>query len=284
MVRGATVRAALRRRPLAAFFGLAFGISWGVPGLLLGLQALTGAFAVDLGEFTPLGYLVVWSPALSAGIVLAAHGRKSLRGLARRLARWRVHPGWWLAIALGVPLANLLAALGMEALGESWYRTPQASAAGFLGVAAAKATLGPVEEVGWRGLALPLLQRRLGGLAAAVVLGLVWGLWHVPAFFVASVMQGSMVGDVAWVQLQHFAGITATSVILAVIWNGTRGALPPCMLFHWLSNLPYPWEARGGISPVQTALLVVAAVVLAATIGRRVLAPSALVTDPAPER
>jgi len=47
----------------------------------------------------------------------------------------------------------------------------------------------------WRGVALPLLQRRRSGLTAALVLGLVWALWHVPALFVESVMTGAMTGS-----------------------------------------------------------------------------------------
>lgn len=50
------------------------------------------------------------------------------------------------------------------------------SAIGFMVV------LGPVEEIGWRGLALPLLQRKMAPLWAGLILGLIWGLWHLPTF------------------------------------------------------------------------------------------------------
>ncbi|MDZ7663763.1 MAG: CPBP family intramembrane glutamic endopeptidase [Desulfotignum sp.] len=43
----------------------------------------------------------------------------------------------------------------------------------------------PVEEFGWRGLALPLLQRKFAPLWAGLILGAIWGLWHLPAFLVS---------------------------------------------------------------------------------------------------
>ena len=40
---------------------------------------------------------------------------------------------------------------------------------------------GVTEETGWRGFALPLLQARMTPLAATLIVGLMWGVWHFPA-------------------------------------------------------------------------------------------------------
>ena len=48
---------------------------------------------------------------------------------------------------------------------------------------------GPVEESGWRGLALPVLQRRLAPIWAALIIGGIWGLWHLPAFLLSGTQQ-----------------------------------------------------------------------------------------------
>lgn len=45
------------------------------------------------------------------------------------------------------------------------------------------------EEFGWRGYALPVLQDRLGWRAASLGLGLVWGVWHLPLFFIDGTAQ-----------------------------------------------------------------------------------------------
>jgi membrane protease YdiL (CAAX protease family) len=41
---------------------------------------------------------------------------------------------------------------------------------------------GGQEEPGWRGFALPRLQQRHTPLVATLILGLGWGIWHVPLY------------------------------------------------------------------------------------------------------
>lgn len=55
-----------------------------------------------------------------------------------------------------------------------------------LGLATIK---GPMEEFGWRGVALLLLQRKLAPIWAGLVLGIIWGLWHLPAFMLSGTQQ-----------------------------------------------------------------------------------------------
>jgi len=57
-----------------------------------------------------------------------------------------------------------------------------------LGLAVIK---GPMEEFGWRGVALPLLQRKLAPICTGLVLGIIWGLWHLPAFMLSGTQQSS---------------------------------------------------------------------------------------------
>lgn len=273
----------LGRHRLRAFFLLTYGISWGIPGLALLLSALTGTFEVSLREYTPLMYLAIWAPAISALVVIGVtQGRKGVQAYARRLLHWRVNWVWYAAVLLGVPLLNLLAAAMIHVSGGSGLAAPAIPIGTFLLVVLLKGTEGPVEELGWRGFALPLLQRRYGGLRAAVILGFLWMLWHVPALFMETVMTGAMQGDTAIVLLRLFVGGIATTIIMTVIYNGSGGSIPLMFLWHWLSNLPYPWEARAGISPMQDALGVVVAVVLALVLGRRYLGRKNLYTDITP--
>jgi membrane protease YdiL (CAAX protease family) len=57
---------------------------------------------------------------------------------------------------------------------------------------AAALLIGPVEELGWRGVALPLLQRRFAPLGASLILGAIWGLWHLPALLLSGTEQSGL--------------------------------------------------------------------------------------------
>jgi membrane protease YdiL (CAAX protease family) len=92
--------------------------------------------------------------------------------------------------------------------------------------------IGPVEEFGWRGVALPLMQRRLAPFWAGLWLGVVWALWHVPAFFLSGTPQSN------WSLPGFFVGCVALSLILTPMFNAARGSLLVAALFHFQVNGP----------------------------------------------
>jgi CAAX protease family protein len=51
--------------------------------------------------------------------------------------------------------------------------------------------IGPIEEFSWRGLAMPLLQRRMAPLWAGMLLGVIWSIWHLPAFLLSGTSQSA---------------------------------------------------------------------------------------------
>jgi hypothetical protein len=112
--------------------------------------------------------------------------------------------------------------------------------------------IGPVEELGWRGLALPLLQRRLVPLWAGLVLGLVWSAWHFPAFLLSGTPQG------AWSYMPFLIGSTAISVIVTPLFNASRGSMLLPALIHFQANNPLWPDAQ----PYDTYFFVAAALVV----------------------
>jgi membrane protease YdiL (CAAX protease family) len=108
--------------------------------------------------------------------------------------------------------------------------------------------IGPVEELGWRGVALPLLQRRWAPLWASLILGGFWGLWHLPAFLLSGTPQS------AWSFGPYVVGVLALSVMLTPMVNAARGSLLITALFHFQMNGPawpdaQPWENyTGGVT------------------------------------
>jgi membrane protease YdiL (CAAX protease family) len=82
--------------------------------------------------------------------------------------------------------------------------------------------------MGWRGYALPLLQNKYSPLAASLVLGFFWGLWHLPMYLALS-----HYGDKRIIfYLIVFVGCFPLSVLQSWIYNSTRQSLLLCVLFH----------------------------------------------------
>jgi membrane protease YdiL (CAAX protease family) len=197
------LRGWVNRRPLVAFFALAYLLSWlvWIPATLVG-----GNLAVlVVGAF---------GPAVAAYIVLWATGG-SVRTWARQIVRWRVSPRYYL-YAIGLP-ALLFAAvnLALGLLGKDIdlsllrERLPSYLAA-FVFV-----TLlgGGQEEPGWRGFALSRLQARFNPVTATLLLGFLWGLWHLPIYGMG------------------FVGPMMFAFFYTYLYNRT-GSIGLCMLLH----------------------------------------------------
>ena len=94
---------------------------------------------------------------------------------------------------------------------------------------------GPLgEEIGWRGWLLPRLQARLSPLLSSLIVGLVWGVWHLP-LHLRGVYDGGMGTGLA-----GFALRIASSCLLAVIftwlYNRSRAGLLVVILLHTSVN------------------------------------------------
>ncbi len=108
---------------------------------------------------------------------------------------------------------------------------------------------GPIEEFGWRGLALPLLQRKFAPIWGGLILGIIWGLWHFPAFLLSGTQQSQ------WSFAAFFTGCLAISVIVTELFNRSHGSILLSALFHFqLMNPIFP-DAQ----PYDTYLLIVVA-------------------------
>ena len=142
---------------------------------------------------------------------------------------------------------------------------------------------GPLgEELGWRGFALPRLQQRLTALTSSVLLGLVWGLWHIPLYFVPGTGQFELLraGTSPAFAIGGFVGWTiGLSVLFTWLFNQTRGSLIVVILFHAAVNLaaflPGAIGSGGAASLLNVLLTWVVAAVVVIRYGRGLIrAPS----------
>jgi membrane protease YdiL (CAAX protease family) len=281
LCQGKTMRSLAKRKPLLVFFLLAFGISWGIPGLAMLFSALTGAFEISLDNSSPLTYIAVWAPAIAAFLTIGLRdGWSGIKAYARRCLRFTGHWGWYLGVLVGIPLMIFAGAILTEAAGIPALIIPTGAWLGvFLVENLQRGTLGPFEELGWRGYALPLLQRRYSGWVSALILGTIWGLWHFPAFFMDSLMTGVLTGNLVSVLLRFVANTIITSIIMTIVYNGSLGSIPLMFLYHWLTNVHYPWELEAGITALQDMAGLLVALALVLIFGRRYLRHQNLYMD-----
>lgn len=259
---------------LLKFFLLTFGISWGLPSLLFVIAQIDPTFTFSLELYSPLYYAVVWSPALSALLVIAKRqGLGAFVLFIRRLFHWRVGFRWYAIALFLIPALYFAASLLMWASGEqNAFGFYEGTFIQFLFAAILlRATAGLIEELGWRGFALPLLHRNYSGLVAAILLGAIGGLWHMPSFVIGSLYKSTVGLPLLFSMPIFIVQTIAMSIILTVLYNGTVGSLLLVFLLHWTGNIQYPWEGSAEMLPAQTLMLLAAAIVLIMIFRRRCL-------------
>ena len=236
------VATACRRHQIASFLGLAFAWTWSV--WLVGI-------ALGYGGTRWIQVVGAWGPLLSAAVVTTATG--DVRAWATQLVPERDLGLRWYALAVLVPFALTQAGslvgwlLGVPIA----FVDPTRVLGAFL------LTLfvsGALEEFGWRGFLQPYLQQRRSAVTAALLVGFVWWLWHVP-LLIGGVGAGYQRGEV----LLLLAGLPLLSIVMAWLYNSTRGGLPFVMLFHATINATPVFETLEG-TPVMGAVELVALV------------------------
>lgn len=226
-------------RTLIPFTAITFGLAWGLGMLLVTVPQLEQIFG-PMSYTNPLFILMVWAPAFAGmGLVLKHHGVRGLGRFLKRLTFTRMSVAWWALLLLGVPAtfyagATIAGTFPAPFPFSPWFSVIPALATGLV--------IGPVEEFGWRGLALPLLQRKFTPFVASLILGTVWAVWHLPAFFMSGTPQSG------WSFGAFFVGVLAITLILTPMFNASRGSLLVAFLFHFMMNNPIwpdaqPWDS-----------------------------------------
>ena len=255
----------LKRYPLVAYFILAYAVSWAFE-IPLALSA-QGVLKAPLPFW--IHYLASFGPLAAALIVTAGlEGRAGIARLFSGLWKWRVGLGHFVFSAFSPIIVFLVGSILTRYAQGQW---PDFGLLGkvdylpYLGVAGAVilwlVTYGFGEEVGWRGFALPRLQKSRSALSASLILGFFWGLWHLPAFFYKPAYMA--MGLLAGIPMLLIS-VAAASIIFTWLYNSTQGSLLMVVLFHALYDLLLLSEASSGITatllnatPMIWAVLVV---------------------------
>jgi membrane protease YdiL (CAAX protease family) len=153
------------------------------------------------------------------------------------MVQWRAGVQWYLLILLGIPILNLLAFLVVPGTFADFVAPSSRFVRVYLSEMVFSLTIGVAplwEEVGWRGFALPGMQRLHGPVMGTIILGLLWGVWHLPFFFGPLAQTGPDATFIrASIALVEFSiGLTGLSVVMTWVLNNCRGSTLLAILFH----------------------------------------------------
>lgn len=259
----------LRRHALPIGLALMFAFTWPIDLAHAGVLP----FEVPFGLYLFLGWGFIAASLLMTGLT---QGRAGVAELLRRYLIRRVGRRWYAVAFLFYP-AVFITAVALDAARTGTSPDFGATmAARFFGTAATlplfivpfflfEAVVNG-EEMGWRGYVLPRLQARHNALAASLVLGFFWGLWHLPKYVGAE--SG---GPFALSMVKVFGD----AILYTWLFNNTRGSLLLVTIFHAAGNtaaffLPMAGSATSGNASalvIATILIWLAAGVVAVAAG-----------------
>ncbi len=259
----------VRRHPVLVYFTMTFAISWGGVILVIARHGGIPATKERLAAQLPVAILAMLRGPSISGLLLTGlvDGRAGLRDLLTRFTKWRVNLAWYAIALLTAPLVLMAVLLGLSLLSPVFL--PGALAADnpvgrlTFGIVAGLAA-GFCEELGWTGFAVPRLRLRYGVLTTGLVVGVLWGAWHImgqvvmasraysgefrlhaflvlgtvgllagqlPAFRVLMVWVHDRTGSLAVVMLMHATYTAATLAFEPVTVSGV-----PLLVCGWVST------------------------------------------------
>jgi uncharacterized protein len=209
----------LRRYTVVLFFILTYAVTWG------SILAVTGTLRFQ-GQYVPFESILMAFGAMLAGPAFTAlaltafvDGEMGFKVLVTYLSRWKVALQWYLVALLVAPLSVLAVLLALTALVSGRFAPGFTSAGLAIGLLA-----GFFGEIGWSGYALPRLRQRYSPLGSSLLLGLLWGLWHLLADF-----SGSAPGQEGYwfasFLLFWLAPLVAYRILMVWVYTNTRSLL-----------------------------------------------------------
>lgn len=215
-------------RRLGVYFACTFGLTLSAWGTLIFLQP---RMSYGMPEFMMLYAVGGLGPTIAAYVaVLATSAYAPLREFHRSVFQWRT-PVRWHIIPICLPIILALTSAGIARvvhpgslrplLAKPWYLF----VAYFFGMVAG----GGLEEIGWRGVAQPELEKRFQLPTAALIVGSLWSVWHLPLFALPGVSQYGM-------NFPAFAAAVLGDAMILAWLRSRTGSVFHCIMFHASSN------------------------------------------------
>lgn len=177
----------IKKHPVLTYFVLTFALSWSGILLVIGGPGKILVTPEQTEKLFPTALVVMFMGPCIAGILLTGlvHGRAGFHELLSRLIRWQVGARWYAIALLTVPFLAMAILLALSLLSPTFlpgiFASDDKASILLLGIAGGLGA-GFFEELGWTGFAIPELRRRYSVLATGLIVGFLWGAWHLLAY------------------------------------------------------------------------------------------------------
>jgi uncharacterized protein len=223
----------LKKHPLRGYFLLVFGLVWSWVIPIYGFMDYRRGYIL---------FMIIISPSM-IGIIMTTitEGWIGVARLFDKCVHWRVNFIWYLIVFLSTPVLFFFTVLSRSDANTA-FQIPNPSfiwtylSALVLGVFRAPLT----EELGWRGFALPRLQKHYGALLGTLILGSFWAFWHLPSWFLTNrAVIGNNFLETLVPFLKYEGSILGSAILYTWIFNRTKGSVFLSMLLHASINVTF---------------------------------------------
>ncbi|MDH5533335.1 MAG: CPBP family intramembrane metalloprotease [Candidatus Pacebacteria bacterium] len=216
---------------------ITFIFSWAlwIPDALLNSTSITHPLLIWLSQFSNYG---AWGPLVSALITtIIIKRKKGLIKLFKQTFNLNFNKKWLLPTLFLFPLMIGLPLLYLYITNQPIPKLDEPYSIFILPIVflIIFVSSGPLqEEHGWRGILQNSLQTKINPLFASIITGLIWGLWHLPLFFIPE--QGFYYNRPIWGLI---LSTTLISILFTWIYNNTNKNLFLMMIFHTTYNFSH---------------------------------------------
>lgn len=224
----------IKRYPVLAYFAMTFVISWGCILLVIGPSGFLGAGETP-ESLLPFVYLATLAGPSVAGILLTGlvGGRDGFREFTSQLCKHRVNIRWYVVAFIIAPLlmTGILLALSLisPVFLPAIFTTENKAGLLLTGI-----LMGPVvgffEELGWTGFVTPRLRQRYNIITTGLIIGVLWGLWHLP-LFLGSIDSSGKIPPAIYLSVLLFSFLPVYRVLMTWVYDHT-GSLFVAVFMH----------------------------------------------------
>lgn len=245
--------------PVLSYYALTFAISWGAVLVMIGHTGMPTT-KDQMEAVLPVAIVALLLGPSTSGLLMLGlvDGKAGFRELRSRMFRWRVGARWYAIALLLAPLIILAVLMTLSVFSPVYlpgvFTRDDKTARLIMGLVSA-VVVGICEELGWTGFVTPRIRQRYSVLATGLIIGVLWGIWHiVPMAIMPSGVYSAPLSPAVYIAVRTInflvGGLVAFRVLMVWIYDRTQSLLVLILMHIGLTaaNIIYEPEAIGGTS------------------------------------